>query len=230
MPAGDLHDEPAPQTSRDIITEPARLPMSTDNMRRFLLCVVAFAACAAGTAAFAQRGAMTLPRNLEQIVAGSADIVRGTVLSARVEKHPELSNLNTLVVTLRVRETIKGSAQGTYTFRQYIWDLRDVRDAAGYYKGQEYLLLMNAPSRYGLTSPAGMDQGKFRIKRDASGRDMAVNGRGNAFLMRGVGDDLAKSGTSLSRHAANLVAKHVQGPIPVDDLVQLIRELARDSS
>ena len=229
MPAGGPHDKPTSQTSRDIITEPARLPMSTDSMRRIVLCFVALTSCAAATAAFAQRGAMTLPRNLEQIVAGSADIVRGTVLSAHVEKHPELSNLNTLVVTLKVREAIKGGAQGTYTFRQYLWDLRDIRDAAGYIKGQEYLLLMNAPSRYGLTSPAGMEQGRFRIARDASGRDVAVNGRGNALLMQGVGADLAKGGVSLSRDSASLVAKHQQGAIPVDDLVRLIRELARGS-
>ena len=81
---------------------------------------------------------MTVPRNLEQMVVSAADIVRGTVLSARVEKHPELDNLDTLVVTLEVREAIKGGARGTYTFRQYIWDLRDVHDAAGYHKGQEY--------------------------------------------------------------------------------------------
>ena len=199
--------------------------MANHSLRRILRPLVLVAACAAATVAFAQRGALTLPRNLEQIVAGSADIVRGIVLSASVEKHPELSNLNTLVVTLKVRDTIKGGAQDTYTFRQYIWDVRDVRDAAGYYKGQEYLLLMNGPSRYGLTSPAGMEQGRFRIARDASGRDVAVNGRGNAHLMQGVGADLAKSGASLSRESAGLVAKHQQGEIPVEDLVRLIREL-----
>ena len=133
-------------------------------------------------------------------------------------------------MTLKVRDTLKGGAQGTYTFRQYIWDLRDVRDAAGYHKGQEYVLLMNAPSRYGLTSPAGMEQGKFRVLRDASGRQVAVNGRGNAFLMRGVAAELAKSGAALTRDASSLVAKHQRGPIPVDDLVRLIRELARGAA
>jgi ribosomal protein S28E/S33 len=192
--------------------------MSTDNLRgKTQRCVLIAIACIAASPAFAQRGAMTVPRNLEQMVAGSADIVRGTVLSARVEKHPELTNLDTLVVTLKVHEAIKGGAHGTYTFRQYLWDLRDVRDAAGYYKGQEYVLLMNAPSRYGLTSPAG------------SGHVVAVNGRGNTLLMRGVAGDLAKSGTVLSRDATALVAKHQKGPIRVDDLVRLIRELARES-
>jgi hypothetical protein len=205
--------------------------MSTDTMRRILTrCLLVAAACLATAPAFAQRGAITLPRNLEQMVASSADIVRGTVLSARVEKHPELASLNTLVVTLKVRETLKGGARGTYTFRQYLWDLRDFRDAAGYYKGQEYVLLMNAPSRYGLTSPSGMEQGRFRVTRDARGQAIAMNGRGNALLLHGVATELAKSGAALSPDASSLVAKHQQGPIPADDLVRLIRELARGRS
>ena len=140
--------------------------MSTDtmrlNLRRFLLIV----ACIATAPAFAQRGALTVPRNLDQLTDRAADIVRGTVLSAHVEKHPELTNLDTVVVTLRVSETLKGQAIGTYTFRQYIWDVRDRYDNAGYRKGQELLLLMNEPSRYGLTSPVGIEQGRFRIHRD----------------------------------------------------------------
>jgi hypothetical protein len=204
--------------------------MSTDslrrNARRSLLAVVA---CLAAAPAYAQRGAITLPRNLEQMATGASDIVRGTVVSARVEKHPELGNLDTIVVTLKLRETVKGPAQGSYTFRQYIWDLRDRKDAAGYSKGQEYVLLMNAPSRFGLTSPRGMEQGRFRVLRDASGREVAVNGRGNALLMQGVAMELAKSGASLTQASSSLVAKHQKGPIPVEDLVRLIRELSRGS-
>ena len=151
--------------------------MSTDNLRRNLQrCVLIAVACLATSPAFAQRGAMTVPRNLDELTDRAQDIVRGTVVSAHVEKHPELTNLHTVVVTLRVRETLKGAARDTYTFRQYIWDLRDRYDAAGYRKGQELLLLMNAPSRYGLTSPVGIEQGRFRIQRDRSGRAVALNG------------------------------------------------------
>ena len=202
--------------------------MSTDtmrlNLRRFLLLVVA---CAATAPAFAQRGAMTVPRNLDQLTDRAADIVRGTVLSAHVEKHPELTNLDTVVVTLRVRETLKGQAQGTYTFRQFIWDVRDKYDAAGYKKGQDMLLLMLAPNQHGLSSPAGLNQGRFRIEHDRSGREVGVNGHGNIALFQGLQAEVAKEGVALSASQASLVAKHRRGPIEVRHLSELIRELAR---
>ena len=53
--------------------------------------------------AAAQSGALTVPRNLAQLTERSADIVRGTVISARVEKHPELTGLDTVVVKMRVQ-------------------------------------------------------------------------------------------------------------------------------
>lgn len=200
--------------------------MPADTMRRSLQhCALLFAACLAAGPALAQRGAMTVPRNLDQLTDRASDIVRGTVVEARVEKHPELSNLDTVVVTLRLRETLKGPAQGTYSFRQYIWDIRDRYDAAGYRKGQDVLLLMNAPSRYGLTSPAGMDQGRFRIRRDRSGREIAINGAGNLRLFDGLDGD-AKQGAPLTAKQASLVAKHRGGPIHLAELTAMIRAFA----
>ncbi len=203
--------------------------MSTDCMRRNLQrCLLLLVACVAATPVWAQRGALTVPRNLDQLTDRAADIVRGTVVSARVEKHPELSNLDTIVVTLRVRETLKGGARSTFTFRQYIWDIRDKLDAAGYAKGQELLLLMIAPSRYGLSSPAGMDQGRFRIERDRSGREVAVNGHDNLRLFDGLRAEVAKEGVALSPSQAILVSKHRKGPVELHELTALIRELARN--
>ncbi|HXE91322.1 MAG TPA: hypothetical protein VNK82_10205 [Terriglobales bacterium] len=182
--------------------------------------------CLAGTAA-AQRGAITLPRNLDELTRRSAVIVRGRVASARVEKHPQLTNLNTIVVTLHVTQTLKGKAGSRYTFRQYIWDFRDRQDAAGYRKGQELLLLMNPVSQYGLTSPAGMEQGRFRIFRDRSGREVAVNGFGNHGLFRDLETQLVKKGVKLSPRMASLVRQQPRGPIAVADLRDLILELQR---
>jgi hypothetical protein len=185
-----------------------------------ILAAVMFAAPVA-----AQRGALTIPRNLEQLTDRASDIVRGTVVSARVEKHPELANLDTVVVTLRLTDTLKGSAQGNFTFRQFIWDLRDRQDAAGYRKGQDLLLLMITPSRYGLSSPAGLEQGRFRIERDRRGRAMAVNGAGNFKLFEGL-DASTKTAASLSSRQASLIAKHRKGPVDAAELTAMIRSFA----
>jgi hypothetical protein len=228
MLPGGMHAESGPQTTRDIIRKRVRPPMSTDTLRSSARrCLLAVVACLAAAPAVAQRGAITLPRNLDELTDRAQDIVRGTVVEARVEKHPELANLDTVVVTLRVRETLKGGAQGSYTFRQYIWDVRDRYDAAGYRKGQEVLMLMNAPSRYGLTSPVGMQQGRFSIRRDRSGRALAMNGTGNARLFERLAAAPARAQAALSPQQASLVAKHRAGPLAVEDLTALIRAYAR---
>lgn len=198
----------------------------TIKLQRILLLLVA-AACVAP--AWAQSGALTVPRNLDQLTDRAALIVRGNVISARFEKHPELTGLDTVVVTLHVKKTLKGETGSRFTFQQYVWDIRERAKSGGYQKGQELLLLMIAPSRYGLSSPAGMNQGAFRIYRDHTGKEVAVNGIGNARLFNGVNESLAKRGLALSPKHASLVVKHRMGPVSASDLEGLIRELAQGS-
>ncbi len=196
-------------------------------LKRILLLL---AVIAVALPACAQRGALTVSRNLDQLTERSAVIMRGTVTDARVEKHPELPGLNTVVVTLRVKETLKGKAGETFTFRQYIWDMRDRSNAAGYAKGQDWLLMMIAPSARGLSSPAGLEQGRFRILRDKTGTEVAVNGQSNFKLFEGMSAQLAKKGVTLSPKSSSLVLKHRSGPVAVGDLTGLIRELAKGSN
>jgi hypothetical protein len=174
----------------------------------------------------AQRGALTAPRNIAQLSAQAATIIRGHVISIIVQPDPKLKNLTTVVVSVRVEEVLKGNAGAVFTFRQFIWDIRDRYDAAGYRKGQELLLLMNAPSRYGLSSPAGMDQGRFRIVRSAAGVD-AINGRGNAGLFQGVPELAARKKVQLSPRALTLARTHHGGPVALDQLEEVIRQFAR---
>lgn len=178
--------------------------------------------------AWAQQGALTVPRNLQQLTDRAAHIVRGNVVSARMERHPELG-LPMLAVKVHVRETLKGPHQPTFTFRQYIWDYRDRMTAANYRKGDDVLLLMIAPSRYGLSSPAGMEQGRFRILRDGQGREMAVNGHGNARLFDGLEAQVAKQGVTLSAASLQMVQRPPRGPVEARQLSGLIRELVRGS-
>ena len=173
----------------------------------------------------AQRGARVQSRNLGELVSQSATIVRGSVVSAKAEKHPELTNLSTVVVTLRVSETLKGDVRETLTFRQFIWDVRDRYDAAGYRKGQELLLLMNPTTRYGLTSPAGLEQGRFRVTRDGAGRQVVANGRGNSGLFQGLSDQLKSKRFKVAPHLSTLIDQRQPGPIPLQDLRDLVLQL-----
>lgn len=174
----------------------------------------------------AQRGAITVPRNLAELTSQAAVIIHGRVLSARVEPHPDFAQLNTVVVTLKVEETLKGEASPTFTFRQFIWDIRDRWDAAGYRKGQELVLLMNAPTQYGLSSPAGLGQGRFRVVQDAAGDRVAINERHNAGLFDNFGAQIEKRGIQLNARLSAVV-KQNSGPVRLDDLLAIIRTVTK---
>lgn len=189
---------------------------------KFLLLLML---CALAEPVAAQYGAITIPGNLAQLTGRAAVIVRGTVTSARVEKHPVYRGLNTVVVSLHVSDRLKGRVGANYTFRQYLWDLRAQNAAGGYRKGQELLLFLIAPNADGLSSPAGQDQGKFRIQRDRDGRELAVNGHGNRKLFDGVAENSQKEGVALSAQSRSLLASGTAGPIDAQALSALVREL-----
>lgn len=189
--------------------------------------LIALAAVACAVPAWAQQGAMVAPRNLEQLTDRAATIVRGNVAGAHIEKHPRFQGLHTVVVTLQVRETLKGPAQRTFTFRQYVWDIRGRMGYTDYRKGDDLLLLMIAPNEHGLSSPAGMDQGRFRISRDADGREVAVNGHGNARLFDRMTAANVKGAATLSAESRAMLAVRRAGPVDAAALTGLIREMVR---
>jgi hypothetical protein len=173
----------------------------------------------------AQQGARTAQANLNQLVQGAHTILRGFVVSAKVEPHPQFSNLQTVVVTMQVSRVLKGEAATTYTFRQFVWDDRDLGNGAGYQKAGELLLFLNPVSQYGLTSPVGLEQGRFRVTRDAKGKGSAVNGRGNIGLFQGVPAKASEHGIALSRAAQTMMQKST-GQAQLDALEDTIVRLA----
>jgi hypothetical protein len=189
-----------------------------------VLTLLAF--CALSIASLrAQQGAQTAHASLNQLVQRADTIVRGYVVSSRMEPHPQFPNLQTVVVTVSVTKVMKGQAGSTYTFRQFVWDERDTGNNAGYRKAGEVLLFLNPVSQHGLSSPVGLDQGRFRVFRNAKGQAFAVNGRDNVGLFLGVTDSAAEHGVSLSRNAKTMMAK-TRGQAPLDVLEDSIVRLA----
>ncbi len=156
--------------------------------------------------------------------------MRGNITSAKVEPHPQLRNLTTVVVSVDVVETLKGRAPKSLVFRQYIWDIRDQLDAARYLKGEEVLLLLGPVSEYGLRSPVGLEQGRFRVVRDVKGERHAVNGSGNVGLFRSVESRARAEGLQLSPRTAGLLRRAQAGPVPLADLEDAIRTFAAERS
>ncbi len=177
-----------------------------------------------------QRGALTASRNLADLVGEAGVILRGRIVSTRVEPHPQFSALWTVVVTIQVDDAIKGQLGTSYSFRQFIWDPRDRQDAAGYQKGQNLLLLLTSPNSSGLSSPVGLEQGRFQLSIDAAGNAYATNGRNNAGLLNGVAARATAKGIRLEPRSAALVAAPPQGPLALSDLLTLIRQLASVNS
>jgi hypothetical protein len=171
----------------------------------------------------AQSAARTLPRALDQLAAEADVIVHGYVVSARVEPHPQLTNLMTVVVKMNVLDTYKGKPQKSLVFRQYVLDLRAQLGATEYRKGQELLLLLGPVSEFGLTSPVGLEQGRFLVSRDAKGKGVAVNGRGNLGLFNSVEKRAQATGIQLSARTTALIRRPGSGPIPLADLQDALR-------
>ena len=192
------------------------------------LYVLAFLQLCSPTGCYAQSGARTVPRALDQLIDEADVIIHGYVLSAKIEPHPQLHNLRTVVVSMSVKETYKGRPQKSLVFRQYVWDLDPRHDLSEYWKGQELILLLRPVSEYGLTSPAGLEQGRFRIMLDPKGgRATAVNGRGNFGLFDHVEQHAHARGVQLLPHTTAIIRQHAGGPLSLADLEDAIRTLAR---
>jgi hypothetical protein len=126
---------------------------------------------------------------------------------------------------MTVSETYKGRSQKTMVFRQYIGNVNGQSLPSEYRKGEELLLLLRPVSEYGLTSPAGLEQGRFEVRLQ-KGKKLAVNGRGNVGLFDQVFERTGQK-IQLSPRIATLIKQRTPGPLPVADLENLIRTLAR---
>jgi hypothetical protein len=196
-------------------------------MKMFPWCAYALlSVCVLSGPLQAQSSARMSVSGLDQLATEANAIVQGSVVSTKVEPHPQFQNLMTVVVRMRVTETLKGAPTQMLEFRQYVWDIRDELHGGGYRKGQEYLLLLGPVSEIGLRSPVGLEQGTFRIVRTPSGPAMAVNGRGNIGLFDHTEQRLHARSVTLPAATAKIVHRTSSGPLPLSDLKTALRSFA----
>lgn len=195
--------------------------------RGIVLCLMV-AALAAPAAA--QRDAKVLQRNLPELVQDAHTIVVGRITRLQAEPHPQIPQLMTVVVDLSVSEVWKGTAGKRFSFRAFVNHELDYKEKLGYSRGEEVLLMLTRPSQYGLSSPAGMEQGRFRVRVDATGRKTAVNGYNNAGLFFRARQTAPKLDADLAGlPARQLLVRHSSGPILLDDLRLIVQKLTSSS-
>ena len=90
------------------------------------------------------------------------------------------------------------------------------------------VLLLGPVSEYGLTSPVGLEQGRFRVSLDKKGQAVAVNGRGNQGLFNSVEDRARAKGLQLSAHTLAAIKRRDAAPLSLADLEDAIRTFARN--
>lgn len=223
------------------MTHPGHRPQeaSVRHARRLLAPLLAWLALALiPSSAYAQL--LVRQVNLAELSQRAGVIVRGRVVEVRREAHPDYPNIPTLVVTLEVLDNIRGVVDQHFSFRQYLDEIQlqagapEEKSVAtsgyakhGYAAGQELLLFLYANSRYGLTSPMGSGQGRFRVLRDRQGRRVVLNDFGNRGLFQDVGAAAQRAGVKLSPEETQLLQR-TAGPAELDKLVGLVQRLASE--
>jgi len=173
--------------------------------------------------AAAQQGALTVQVDLARMVDESENVVLARVTNAVAEKHPQFENLDTVVVTLQVIEPLKGTPGATLTFRQYVFDITDRDSKLDYRIGEEVVVMLRRPSQIGLTSPVGLEQGRFRVERDALNNRVVRNGSDNASLFTTVDQTSPGLRPRLAPQLQQLMTEHRNGPITYDQLKALVQ-------
>jgi hypothetical protein len=167
---------------------------------------------------------LTRPVNLTYLAQRADIIVQGRVSSVRHESLPGFPNIPTIAVTLEVENALRGSLSSAYAFREIFLGLKVREGKQNYQIGQRLFLFLPSPSQYGLSSPIGIEQGRFHINQNSGGSETVMNETGNAGLFENVSRDAAKARVQLSQRQLRMIANK-QEPVSLNDFISLIRNL-----
>jgi hypothetical protein len=151
-------------------------------------------------------------------------IVHGRVVDVENEIMPGYENIPTVKVTLQVEDMMRGPKGDTYTFREVSVGIRARMGRKAYRTGQELLLFMTAPSEIGLSSPVGIEQGRFHIARNPEGSPLVINEQNNIGLFKNVAQAASMAGRPLTE-SQRRIASSEKGPVPLNEFVSIIENL-----
>lgn len=171
-----------------------------------------------------------LPLDLEALTNAADRVFMGRVVAIRTGRDGH--GLPVTWTTFTVDEALKGTVPSTIEIKQIGVDA-PLADGAIYripalprYRvGDEVILFLHPDSREGFTSPVGLGQGRFRIRRE-HGASVAENDVGNANLHGSARAAVTRGAATRSGVTGASVATGTSAPIAVDDLITRVRALA----
>ncbi|MEJ2246995.1 MAG: hypothetical protein P8Y80_13105 [Acidobacteriota bacterium] len=168
---------------------------------------------------------LTLPVNVSYLSRRADIIVQGRVVDVRYENLPGYANIPTVEVSLEVENMLRGPEGHTYTFREVLIGLKAREGKNTYHVGERILVFLPSPSRYGLSSPIGIEQGRFHIARSPEGEEIVVNEIDNAGLFKNMDTASYMSAMQLSQNRMKNMQTAGRGPVRLDGFVALVKSL-----
>lgn len=203
----------------------AKKLFQTNHVRRTgILCTTAAIGALLLSACPLPAQFMVQPVNLAYLSQRADIIVQGRITKAVEEPMPGYPHVPTISVTVAVDQSLRGTTAKTYTFREVLIGRRSKASKKSYGVGQRFFLFLPFPSQYGLSSPIGMGQGRFRIASDSAGRTTVINEYSNVGLFRDVDRAADMAGRQLTKSQRRLMTVQ-RGPVELDEFVALVKSL-----
>lgn len=186
-----------------------------------------FAALVIGLAStYPAHATSVLPLYLDELVDTAAVAFQGTVLDNRTEREAG-SKLVVTYTTFAVSDVLKGTVAATHTIKQIGGELAGegmsyrIQGVPKFVPGQDYVVFMAGVSEAGFSSPIGLVQGRFSIKREGMSSKVG-NGRDFRDLTANIPSPQT-AGTLVQKVQRAPVATHEVG---LAEFKQLVRERA----
>jgi hypothetical protein len=170
-----------------------------------------------------------LPVSLQRMATTAAIIFHGTAISNEV-KLDQASGRVATYTTFKVNEVIKGDPGTTHTIKQIGGQLPGsnvrqlIHGVPQFAVSQEYVIFLPKASSMGFSSPIGLSQGKFDIRK-LNGETMVSNGRASATMTKAAPQQ-ALTKTPSAIEASQLTAQ--PAGVRLADFLQSVRGMLKE--
>ena len=176
-----------------------------------------------------------LPVSLQRMATAAETIFHGAATGNEVKLDPTSGRVATYT-TFKVIEIIKGEPGSTHTIKQIGGQLpgsnvrQVIHGVPQFVIGQEYVVFLPKASSLGFSSPIGLSQGKFDIRK-LNGEAVVSNGRALAALTKFTPQPaLPNTPSALTSNRAPTL-KAIDGKpasIHLDDFMQAVRGMVNE--